>query len=823
MQRDIDSEGEDGMRVLVRVPATVANLGPGFDVMAMALDIYNYLCVEAPEEGTAERGARSSGEGIGVAARAVVGQPAGPPGEANSGDVGLRRVSFDIRGEGSSILPLDQSNLIYRAMTEVSRLARKPLPRTLFITAENGIPLARGLGSSAGAIVGGAFAANELLGRPFGRAQLLEIAAEMEGHPDNVAAALFGGIVVVVRRDDRGVSTGGGTGRRPTGASASSNGDKPWQATFECLSLPAPALRAILLIPEVEVLTEEARRVLPTFVPMRDVVFSLGRAAMLAGSLGLRDASRLWLAMEDRVHEPYRLSLVPGLREAWDSLKKMRAAGVAVAGSGPTLLALVEPGRDAEKLIEAASECFRRHGIGVRVLETRPCAEGVRATVDAGSSAAAGSARPARDGLASGAKVEWDFATAFRRRRILVQKFGGTSVATTERIKHITRHILRARSQGYSPVVVVSAMGDSTDDLIALGNQVTDNPSPREMDMLLATGEQVSAALLAMALQAKGCPAISLTGAQAGIMTDGVFSRAAITAVDPARIYAALDEGLVPVITGFQGVTPDGEITTLGRGGSDTSAVAIAAALGAEECEIYTDVDGVYTADPRVVPGARKLDEVSYDEMAEMAGLGARVLQHRSVEIARAYRTRVRVRNSFSDSEGTVLREGEELREGFVIRSIAHSTDEARIVVEGVPDVPGMAAKIMRALADRNVKVDAIIQASRRDGVNDVAFTVPKTDVDAAREAALEAARRIGARDVKCESGLAKVSVVGSGVCQDATVAAIMFETLGDLGINIEMISTSATRISVIVNQDRAEEAARALHARFGLNNPGGT
>lgn len=800
----------------------MANLGPGFDVMAMALDICNYLCVEAPEEDTTEGGGRGFREGTRVGVGAGGGQPEGPPGRVSSGDIGLRRVAFDIRGEGSSILPLDQSNLIYRAMTEVSRLAKKPLPRTLFITAENRIPLARGLGSSASAIVGGAFAANELLGRPFSRVQLLEIAAEMEGHPDNVAAALFGGIVVVVRRDDRGISIGGGTGWL-TGASASPDGDRPWQSTFEYLSLPAPALRAILLIPEVEVLTEEARRVLPTFVPMRDVVFSLGRAAMLAGALGLRDPSRLRIAMEDRVHEPYRLSLVPGLREAWDSLKKMGAAGVAVAGSGPTLLALVEPGRDAEKLVEAASECFRRHGIGVRVLETRPCAEGVRATVDAGGPPAAGPAHPAKDGSAAGAKVEWDFAAAFKRRRILVQKFGGTSVATTERIKHITRHILRARSQGYSPVVVVSAMGDSTDDLIALGHQVADNPSPREMDMLLATGEQVSASLVAMALQAKGCPAVSLTGAQAGIMTDGIFSRAAITAVDPARVYAALDNGLVPVITGFQGITADGEITTLGRGGSDTSAVAMAAALGAEECEIYTDVDGVYTADPRVVPEARKLDEVSYDEMAEMAGLGARVLQHRSVEIARAYRTRVRVRNSFSDSEGTVLREGEELREGFVIRSIAHSTDEARIVVEGVPDVPGMAAKIMRALADRNVKVDAIIQASRRDGVNDVVFTVPKTDVDAATEAALEAARRIGARDVKCESGLAKVSVVGSGVCQDATVAAIMFETLGDLGINIEMISTSATRISVIINQDRAEEAVRALHARFGLNHPGGT
>ena len=398
-------------------------------------------------------------------------------------------------------------------------------------------------------------------------------------------------------------------------------------------------------------------------------------------------------------------------------------------------------------------------------------------------------------------------------------KFGGTSVADAERIKRADQRIVRAAEQGNHVVAVLSARGKTTDELIRMAEEVSEHPDPREMDMLLSTGERMSCALCAMAINDLGHRAISLTGSQAGIVTDTSHTKARILDVRADRIRDALAQKLIVLVAGFQGVSTSRDVTTLGRGGSDTTAVALAAAMGADVCEIYTDVDGVFTADPRIVPDARKLPMVTFEEMLEMAASGAGVLQLRSVEYARNHGVRIHCRSSFSDEPGTFVVGEEETLERPLITAVTHSTDEARVTLLGVPDTPGVAGRIFSALADANVNVDMIIQNEPvSDGsAADMSFTVPRSDLHAARAAIDPVAEEVGIRDVAEEPSMGKVSVVGAGMRSHPGVAAKVFSTLGDCGINIEMISTSPIKISCVIRGDRVTEAVRALHQVFEL------
>ncbi|MGQ9755867.1 MAG: aspartate kinase [Desulfotomaculales bacterium] len=400
---------------------------------------------------------------------------------------------------------------------------------------------------------------------------------------------------------------------------------------------------------------------------------------------------------------------------------------------------------------------------------------------------------------------------------LVVQKFGGSSVANIDRIKSVAQRIIETRKAGNDVVVVVSAMGDTTDELIALARRVTDEPSPREMDMLLATGEQVSIALVTMALVASGCPAISLTGAQAGICTNGIYARARIISVDPARVRQSLHEGKVVVVAGFQGVDCAQEINTLGRGGSDTTAVALAAALRADLCEIYTDVDGVFTTDPQVVPDARQLKEISFDEMLELASLGAVVLHPRAVELAKLYNVPLVVRSSFNNKPGTLIKEVSDVEKPAVVSGIAYDTNVARIGLFDVLDQPGIAATIFSALATEHIDVDMIVQGAMRDGRNDIAFTVKRDDLNKALDVITAIQDKVGAKGYTLDEGLAKVSIVGAGMVSHPGVAARMFEALAGAGINIEMISTSEIKVSCIIRADRVVDAVRVLHTAFNL------
>ena len=405
-----------------------------------------------------------------------------------------------------------------------------------------------------------------------------------------------------------------------------------------------------------------------------------------------------------------------------------------------------------------------------------------------------------------------------RTRGLVVQKYGGTSVGDAERIKRVARRIAATADAGNAVVVVVSAMGHTTDELIALARQVARDPIDREMDHLLATGEQVSASLTAMALIDQGCPAVSLTAGQAGIRTTGLFSRARIADVHPERIQRELDEGRVPIVTGFQGITADLDVTTLGRGGSDTSAVALAAALAADRCEIFTDVEGIYTADPRVVPTARKLDEISYEEMLELAQLGARVMHPRAVELGEVYDVPILVRSSFSDAPGTLIHRIENVEVRKNVRGIAHDTDVAKIRIHSVPDRPGVAAAIFAPLAQAGISVDTIVQNTSLDGKTDVSFTVTRADQARAIEMVKQIVPQIGAEHVDHSDSLAKVSIVGTGMQSAPGYAARMFETLAGNAINIDMITTSDIRITCIIGADQVEPAMNALHTAFELD-----
>lgn len=400
---------------------------------------------------------------------------------------------------------------------------------------------------------------------------------------------------------------------------------------------------------------------------------------------------------------------------------------------------------------------------------------------------------------------------------LMVQKFGGTSVGDADRIRAVADHVARTVRRGDSPVVVVSAMGKTTDDLIRLASDVSDAPPVREMDMLLTTGERVSMALLCMALSDLGVKAVSFTGSQAGIVTDTQHTKAKILDIRANRVKEVLQGGAVPVVAGFQGVSTDREITTLGRGGSDTTAVALAAVLGAEVCEIYTDVSGIFSADPRVVPEAHRLATISFDEMLELSAVGGRVLALRSVEFARTYNVPLHVRSSFTWEPGTWVREEDPEMEQPVVSAIAHDDSEAKITVVGVPDRPGIAGSLFRALADCGVNVDMIVQNTSVDGSTDISFTVPKVELARAQIATEEATKQLGATRVAVDTEIGRVSVVGAGMKSHPGVTATMFETLAAQGVNIEMISTSAIRISCVVRARELERCVVALHEAYGL------
>ena len=400
---------------------------------------------------------------------------------------------------------------------------------------------------------------------------------------------------------------------------------------------------------------------------------------------------------------------------------------------------------------------------------------------------------------------------------LIVQKYGGTSVGSVERIQAVAERVAKARARGDAIVVVVSAITGETDRLLNLARALANPPMPRELDVILATGEQVTIGLLAIALQARGVPAISFTGPQVRILTDSAFNKARIREIDGAKVRAELDAGKVVVVAGFQGMDEDGNLTTLGRGGSDTTAVAMAAALNADECQIYTDVDGVYTADPRIVPDARRLDRVTYEEMLEMASLGAKVLQIRSVEFASKYQVTLRVLSSFVDGPGTLITTEENIMEAALISGVTLNRDEAKLTILGVPDKPGVASTILGPIADANIEVDMIVQNSGADGSADFTFTVHRNEYDKALAICRDTNAHMQAREVLGDKKIVKVSIVGVGMRSHAGIASRTFRALAAEGINIQMISTSEIKISVVMDEKYGELAVRILHSEFNL------
>jgi aspartate kinase len=403
---------------------------------------------------------------------------------------------------------------------------------------------------------------------------------------------------------------------------------------------------------------------------------------------------------------------------------------------------------------------------------------------------------------------------------IIVQKFGGTSVGTAERISKVAERILETQREGKQVVAVVSAMSGVTNNLIELASKLSDSPTEREMDVLLSTGEQTTIALAAMAINAMGGKAISFTGAQAGIATDGAHTRARISDIDPSRVHEKLAEGYIVIVAGFQGLSPEGRITTLGRGGSDLTAIAMASALKAELCQIYTDVDGVYTCDPRVVPNARKINEIAYDEMLEMASSGSKVMQSRSVEFAKKFGVTFEVRSSMNDNPGTIVREEHPGMEAVVIRGVSLERAQAEVTIEDVSDKPGIAAKIFKTISEAGIIIDMIVQNISKTGKTDVSFTLGAADLPRAEAALQPIINLLGDKvSVETKSGIAKLSVVGIGMRSHSGVAAHMFDALAIAGINIQMISTSEIKTAVTIREEIIDEAARVVHSAFGLDN----
>ena len=401
---------------------------------------------------------------------------------------------------------------------------------------------------------------------------------------------------------------------------------------------------------------------------------------------------------------------------------------------------------------------------------------------------------------------------------LIVQKYGGTSVGDVDRIKNVAQRIKKARDEGHSLVIVVSARSGVTNELIARAKAINDRPDTREMDMLLAVGEQETIALTAMALHAIDIPAVSYTGAQAGIVTDQVFTKAKIKQIAPKGILKDLKEGKVVIVAGFQGINEAGQITTLGRGGSDLTAIALAAACKADKCEIYTDVDGVYTTYPRIVKTAKKIDEISYDEMLELASQGSKVMQSRSVEFAKKYGVVFEVRSSFNHNPGTIVKEEVASMEKVIVRGVAVDKDQAKVVITGLPDKPSAAATVFNALAEANVNVDMIVQNAAHAGAADITFTVQRDETQNAVRTLQPVLKKLGGGDVKAFDNIAKLSVVGVGMRTHAGVAAALFTALGDKGINIQLIGTSEIKITLAVDRAKADEAVRATHEAFGLS-----
>jgi len=400
---------------------------------------------------------------------------------------------------------------------------------------------------------------------------------------------------------------------------------------------------------------------------------------------------------------------------------------------------------------------------------------------------------------------------------LIVQKYGGSSVADAERIKNVAKRIARAKDKGDRVVVVVSAMGETTDELIKLAYQITERPDDRELDVLLSTGELVSSTLLTMTLRHMGYDAISLSGAQAGIKTDNTYSRARILGIDPERVVRELEAGKVVIVAGFQGITDEMDVTTLGRGGSDTTAVALAASLGAEICQIYTDVEGVYTADPHLVPEAQRLAEIGYDEMLELASYGVKVIHPRAIELGELFSIPVSVASSFTDSPGTLIHGGGAMEVRNKARGIAYDLDVAKVTIVGVPDRPGISAALFQPLAAAGISVDTIVQNASIENITDLTFTVAKSQLSRAMEVVKPIAQSIGARECASDSRLGKVSLIGTGMQNTPGYAATMFRTLSEQGINIQLITTSEIRITCIIDETRVEDAIRALHRAFEL------
>ncbi|MBU1808728.1 MAG: aspartate kinase [Candidatus Omnitrophica bacterium] len=407
------------------------------------------------------------------------------------------------------------------------------------------------------------------------------------------------------------------------------------------------------------------------------------------------------------------------------------------------------------------------------------------------------------------------------KRGLIVQKYGGSSVADVVKIQSVAKRVMKARADGYDVVVVVSALGDTTDDLISLALQITDSPADRELDMLISTGEQVSCALLAMAIHELGGDAISFTGAQVGIMTDNSFTKARIIDINARRIEEALKKRKIVIVAGFQGVDLNNNITTLGRGGSNLTAVALAKVLNAEICEMNTDVEGVFTADPRIVKDARKINRISYEEMFELASLGAQVLQPRSIEFAMKFSIPIHVRSSYSNKKGTIISKEVRAMEDIVVSGVTINKNEAKVTICDVPDKPGIAAKIFREIARQDINVDMIVQNVSRTGATDVSFTVPSGDLIKTIKTAKDISKMIGAGEITFDKDIAKISVVGIGMRSHSGIAAKMFEALAENGINIGMISTSEIKISCVVNAKHGQEAVRAIHSKFNLAKKG--
>ncbi|MBU0895369.1 MAG: aspartate kinase [Candidatus Omnitrophica bacterium] len=407
------------------------------------------------------------------------------------------------------------------------------------------------------------------------------------------------------------------------------------------------------------------------------------------------------------------------------------------------------------------------------------------------------------------------------KRGLIVQKYGGSSVADVVKIQSVAKRVMKARAEGYDIVVVVSALGDTTDDLISLALQITDSPADRELDMLISTGEQVSCALLAMAIHELGGDAISFTGAQVGIMTDNSFTKARIIDINARRIEEALKKRKIVIVAGFQGVDLNNNITTLGRGGSNLTAVALAKVLNAEICEMNTDVEGVFTADPRIVKDARKINRISYEEMFELASLGAQVLQPRSIEFAMKFSIPIHVRSSYSNKKGTIISKEVRAMEDIVVSGVTINKNEAKVTICDVPDKPGIAAKIFREIARQDINVDMIVQNVSRTGATDVSFTVPSGDLIKTIKTAKDISKMIGAGEITFDKDIAKISVVGIGMRSHSGIAAKMFEALAENGINIGMISTSEIKISCVVNAKHGQEAVRAIHSKFNLAKKG--